>query len=205
MNVTPTALAALSLTWTLACAAQPADSPSREELIEAFRRAVPEDVSSNVETFVTNGFGVESSIAKELGRNLAPTGKQMAMLNVTADGTFTVGIERGREGMSLGGGFAIFHRASGTPMLSAGDRDGDGRIDIVTYGVVDADGKPVIDVVDFEADGQPDFRINFAEHFFEIWHLDRWYRAESRDGRRGIILDGRFVELERRDNRFLVP
>jgi len=148
---------------------------------------------------------VESSTAKELGRDLQPTGKEMALLDVRANGIFGVGIERGRDGMSLGGGIAIFHRDAGTPMLSAGDRDGDGRIDIVTYGVVDADGESVLDVVDYEADGQPDFRMHFKEGYFEIWHIDRWYRAESREGRRGIVIDGRFTELERRDNRFWVP
>ena len=42
------------------------------------------------------------------------------------------------------------------------------------------------------ADGQPDFRMNFKEGFFEIWHLDRWYRA----GPRATEVDdhdGRFV------------
>ena len=71
--------------------------------------------------------------------------------------------------------------------------------------LIDRDGDIVIDVIDYEADGQPDFRINFKESYFEVWHIDRWYRAESRDGRRGIVIDGRFVELERRDNRFYVP
>ena len=196
---------ACSAAWPFFAAAQAADSPSREELIEAFTRALPDDVSQNVERFETNGFRVESEVTKELGRTLEPTGKQMALLSVTASDMFDVGVERGRDGMSLGGGVAIFHRDSGAPMLNAGDRDGDGRIDILTYTVVDAQGEAVLDVVDYEADGQPDFRLNFKEHFFEIWHIDRWYRAESRDGRRGIVIDGRFVELERRDNRFFVP
>jgi len=205
MKTIPNAVAVFLVVWPFLCAAQGGDSPSREELIEAFTKALPDDAVGNVERFVTNGFRVESSTAKELGRDLQPTGKEMALLDVRANGIFGVGIERGRDGMSLGGGIAIFHRDAGTPMLSAGDRDGDGRIDIVTYGVVDADGESVLDVVDYEADGQPDFRMHFKEGYFEIWHIDRWYRAESREGRRGIVIDGRFTELERRDNRFWVP
>ena len=205
MKFVSTAVVALSVVCPLPCAGQNAAPPTKEELLETFTRALPDDAFGNVETFVTNGFRLESSTAKELGRDLKPTGKEMTLLAVSADDTFRVGIERGREGMSLGGGIALFHRDTGTPMLSAGDHDGDGRIDILTYGVVDADGDIVIDVIDYEADGQPDFRINFKESYFEVWHIDRWYRAESRDGRRGIVIDGRFVELERRDNRFYVP
>jgi hypothetical protein len=39
----------------------------------------------------------------------------------------------------------------------------------------------------------------------ELWHIDRWYRTEVRDGRRGIVIDGKFVELQRGDNRWAVP
>jgi hypothetical protein len=185
-------------------AAQSADSPSKRELIEALTNALPNDAVGNVERFVTNGFRIESSTAKEVDGDLEPTGKQMALLDVRAPDIFGIGIEKGREGMSLGGGIAIFHRDAGTPILSAGDRDGDGRIDILTYAVVDPDGELLLDVVDYEADGQPDFRMHFKEGYFEIWHIDRWYQAESREGRRGIVVDGQFMELQRRDNRFFV-
>jgi hypothetical protein len=62
-----------------------------------------------------------------------------------------------------------------------------------------------VGIVDYEADGQPDMRINFKDHYFEIWHVDRWYLAEARDGRRGIVVDGEFVELQRGENRWIVP
>jgi hypothetical protein len=205
MKTMLSAAAVASITGSILCFAQVADSPSRDELVEAFTKALPDDAVENVESFMTNGFRVESSLAKELDGGLRPTRKEMTLLDVRANGIFGVGIERGRDGMSLGGGIAIFHRDAGTPMLSVGDRDGDGRIDVLTYSVVDAEGESVLDVVDYEADGQPDFRMHFKEGFFEIWHIDRWYRAESREGRRGIVIDGRFTELERRDNRFWVP
>lgn len=128
----------------------------------------------------------------------------MTLLQVTADQFFKVGVEKGRE-TPTSGGVAIFHRGTGQPMLSAGDRDGDGVFDVLTYTVVDAAGEPVVELVDYEADAQPDMRLHFKESYFEIWHLDRWCRIETREGRRGIVIDGGFVELERGDNRWIVP
>jgi hypothetical protein len=118
-------------------------------------------------------------------------------------GAFRVVLEKGRP-MSTGGGLGIFHRQSGQPMLSAADRDGDGRLDVVTYAVVDGKGELLMDVVDYEADGQPDFRLHVKEQYFEVWHKDRWYRAEKRGATRGIVMNGKFVELQRVDNRWTV-
>lgn len=58
-----------------------------------------------------------------------------------------------------------------------------------------------------------DFRVNGfhiqssrnKELGTDLWHVDRWYRLEVREGRRGIIKDGAFIELERRNNRYYVP
>jgi hypothetical protein len=90
-------------------------------------------------------------------------------------------------------------------MLSAADRDGDGRIDVLEYYVVDEKGEPVMSVVDYEADGQWDMRIHYKEHYFEIWYGDRWYRVEKRGDRPGIVVAGAFVALEKSDNRWVVP
>jgi hypothetical protein len=174
-----------------------------EQLQQSLTKTI-EDNATNAAVYDTNGFHLESAEIAELGANVKPNGTRFQMLSVTAADVFKVSVEKGRP-MSTGGGVGIFHRETGTPMVSIGDRDGDGRIDILTYAVLDANGQAVLDVVDYEADGQPDMRINFKDHYFEIWHVDRWYRAETRDGRRGIVVDGEFVELERGDNRWIVP
>lgn len=163
-----------------------------------------DDNAANVAIYDTNGFHWESAEVAELGANFKPSASRFQVLSVTADDVFKVGIEKGRP-MSTGGGVGIFHRETGTPMVSISDRNGDGRIDILTYAVLDESGQAILDVVDYEADGQPDVRINFRDHHFEIWHVDRWYRAETRDGRRGIVVDGEFVELQRGENRWVVP
>ena len=198
-----TLLAVLVVAAAAPAVAPAQDQPSGDELVEKLKRVL-RDATSNVETFETNGYRVETEIGNELGADLKPTGRAMALLNVTADEMFRVGVEKGRDGMSRGGGVALFHRKTGQPMLVAGDRDGDGRIDVVEYDVLDETGEIAMSVVDYEADGQPDMRVNFKEHYFEIWSVDRWYRVEKRDGRQGIVVNGDFVELEKRGER-LVP
>lgn len=192
---------ALILCLVSASSAQNRDA--MDELVQQFLEAIPPDTINDAQAFETNGFHVESSQNKEIGADLQPTGNQMQFLSVTAEGIFKVGIEKGRP-MSTGGGVGIFHRESGTPMLTAGDQDGDGRIDILTYGVLDENNERVLEVIDYEADGQADVRLNFRDGFYEIWHEDRWYRSETRDGRRGIVVEGEFREVRNVDNRLTV-
>jgi hypothetical protein len=127
------------------------------------------------------------------------------MLTVTAPGVLRVSVEKGREGISKGGGVLIAHRDSGKPLLTAGDTDGDGRIDVLTYSVYDEGGGHVLDVIDYEADGQADMRIHFRDNFFELWHDGQWRRVEKRGEQRGILLNGKFVQLLRGNNRWIVP
>src|SRR5262245_34018378 len=135
-----------------------------EQLKQSLTKTI-DDNATNAAVYDTNGFHLESAEVAELGANFKPNGTRFQMVSVTADDVFKVGIEKGRS-MSTGGGVGIFHRETGTPMVSISDRNGDGRIDILTYSVLDENGQAVLDVVDYEADGQADMRINFKEHYF---------------------------------------
>lgn len=88
--------------------------------------------------------------------------------------------------------------------MSVADSDGDGALDGLSYATVDKDGKVLVQVTDYEADGQLDMRINFAESYVELWHLDRWYRVEDRNGQRGVVVNGGFVELTNENNRLSI-
>mgnify|MGYP001823295889 FL=1 len=173
-----------------------------DETIEKFSELLS-DATVDAETFETNGFRVHSSHNRELGIDFKPNGHEMQMLLIKADGIFTVGVEKGRD-MSTGGGVGIFHRETGTPMLSLGDTTGDGRIDIITYTVVNEQGEAVLDVVDYEADGQADMRLHLGGGTSEIWHNERWYDLQERGGVRGIVVDGEFRETRNVDNRLVV-
>jgi hypothetical protein len=189
---------ALALVASVAVAQDLEDA--RQRLAEAISRG-----TSNAELFETNGFRVESSGARELGRDLEPSGPQFQLISISADDMFRVSIERGRPGMSLGGGIGVFDGKTGVPIISFGDRDGDGRIDILDYLVLDENGERALSVTDYEFDGQPDLRIHYKESFFEIWHIDQWYRVTKQGEQSGIFIDGEFVALRQENNRWIVP
>lgn len=174
-----------------------------DELSDRLLELVPSDTVSNADVFETNGFHVVSSRNRELDADLTPSGNQFEGLIVKADGVFKVGIEKGRS-MSTGGGLGIYHRSSGVPMLTAADRNGDGRVDLVTYSVLNDDGETIREVIDYDADGQANIRIHFAESYSEIWHADGWHRIENQDGVRGIMFEGTFKEIRRLDGQLVV-
>lgn len=119
--------------------------------------SLPSGAVSNAEVLETNGFRVESSRNAELGADLAPTGNHFEGLIIEADGIFKVGVEKGRPA-SAGGGVAIYHRDTGAPLLVGTGSDGDGRLDVVSYSVVDKSGQVVREVTDYDADGQAGHR-----------------------------------------------
>ena len=179
------------------------EGESREELIDRFVDAIPDDTVTDAEVFEANGFSVETADVKQLDARLRPDGTEFQLLTVEAKGVFQVTIEKGREA-ATSGSVGIYHRDSREPMVVAVDRDADGRIDYLEYYVLDEDGEGVMNVIDYEADGQADFRLNYREHYNEIWHQDRWYRVENREGTRGIVVEDEFREVDVVDNRPIV-
>jgi hypothetical protein len=198
------AAAALLCVVTLDARAQ---DPTGDEDLERVKQSLSPRIAGNMtnaESYDTNGFRLEAADTAELGADFRPNGNRFQVLHVSAPGVFLVTVEKGRSS-SQGGGAAILHRDSGAPMLSASDADGDGLLDGVSYSRMDENGKTLLTVIDYEADGQADLRMHFADSFTEIWHSDRWYRIEKREDRRGITLNGAFIELEQRNNRLVVP
>jgi len=179
---------------------------STETLRSDFSKLMPpfEQTISSPGKFENNGFLVYGARHRELDKHFKPVDKQFDMLQISAPETFKLAFEKGRE-MSKGGGIGLFHRVSGQPMLTAGDRDGDGHLDVITYTVLDEKDEPLLTVSDFDADGQSDLRVNYKTHIAEVWHKDRWRVVEKRDGVRGVVIDGSFVALIQDGDELRVP
>ena len=196
--------AVLLLCLTLDAAAQdPTVDEGLEKVKESLARIAAENMKG-ADIHETNGFRVEASDNAELGADFKPNGNRFQGLSITSPGVFQTLVEKGRPS-SQGGSTGAYHRDSGKPMLIAWDSDGDGRLNGVEYSTMDENGNPLVTVIDYEADGQLDLRMHLADNYSEIWHVDRWYRIEKLGSRRGVMLNGEFVDLEHRDNRPFVP
>lgn len=177
---------------------------SRDDALREFSKLIPPGTITNSQVLDSNGFHLEFDRYKQLGADLKPNGDEFQSAFVSASGSFKTQVVTGIA-PTVNNGVSIYHRDSGAPLLTLSDSGGDGRPDLLTYASMDASGKVTMEATDYDMDGQPDIRINFAGHHFEIWHADRWHRVENRDGRRGIALNGRFVELRNEKNRWYVP
>jgi hypothetical protein len=69
------------------------------------------------------------------------------------------------------------------------DFDGDGLYDRLTYNAFDKEGHVSASVMDFDLDGQPDFKIKSAGGKTEsyAWVEERWRLIEKRDGKAGVL------------------
>jgi hypothetical protein len=177
---------------------------STEQLVRDFGHLLVPAIQSS-DTLRTHGFNIEANRIRQLGAGLKPGDNVFDSLIVTAAGNLKAQVVKGISGTALGGGVTLYQRQSGTPMLMAGDNDGDGTLDFITYTVVDGNGDAVLEVVDYEADGQADMRMHFKEGKWELWHADRWHVVEKRDGVSGLVLNGRFSPLRKEGNRYVAP
>jgi hypothetical protein len=180
------------------------DDLSRDDALAALASVIPPGTIKSHQVLDSNGFHLEFDRYKQLGEGLKPNGDEFQSVFVSSAGSFKTQVVQG-VAPTARNGVTIYHRDSGKHLLTLSDSDGDGRPDAVTYSKVDSQGTVTLEATDFDMDGQADLRLNFAEHYFEVWHADRWYRVETRDGRRGIVMDGRFVELRKDGNRYIVP
>lgn len=174
-----------------------------EPAFERFNDLMPEDTFQSPAAAMLNGFSIQSGVINELGADFKKTGNTFETLYISADGTPDISIEKNREAPgSIGLG--IHHPVSKQTSFVAADRDGDGALDFLEYSVLDDAGDVALTVIDYDATGQADFRIDFKNSSSEIWHDGRWFTVETRDGVRGIQYDDEFLVVENRDNRPIV-
>jgi hypothetical protein len=184
------------------------EQASRDAVLRELAQRIPPGTVSSEQTFETNGFHIESSRYKQLDTDFKPNGDEFTATHVSAKGAFTVAVTKGVSPTDKNG-VDVFLGDTRESLLTVADSDGDGRPNVLSYYAVDKAGKHTVQVTDYDMDGQPDYKVDFVEHRVELWHSGRWYTVEKRDGRRGIVLDGRFVELQQEHEgsftRYFVP
>lgn len=194
-------LLALSVFFLMNAGAAEEEGPSLDDLVREFAVRLPPETITSVQVFDTNGFRIESHRHKELDAQFEPNGKEIAMVSVSAPGTFRLAVSRGVKSTQENE-VNIFLGDSGSSLLTLVDSNGDGRPDMLSYYAVDNSGNHTAQLFDYDMNGQPDYKIDFVEHRVEIWHAGHWYTVETRDGKRGIALDGNFVELQQKNDGF---
>jgi hypothetical protein len=86
-----------------------------------------------------------------------------------------------------------------------GKRDSGTRLDSLHYTAVDDAGNPVLEVIDYEMDGQLDLRMHYGSPgYAEIWHVDRWLRIERSANGSGVYINGQFKKVVSEDGRLHV-
>lgn len=86
------------------------------------------------------------------------------------------------------------------PRVSLSDFDGDGIYDRLLYSVFDEEGNVMVNVMDFDLDGQADFKLkqkgDKTESF--AWIEARWRLIEKKNGAPGAVSDeGKWKPIER--------
>ena len=63
----------------------------------------------------------------------------------------------------------------------------------------------MIEVFDYEMDGQADVRMHYASpSYAEVWYRDRWLRVERRGEDHGVYVDGQFKKVRDQNGRLHV-
>ena len=86
------------------------------------------------------------------------------------------------------------------PRVGLSDFDGDGIYDRLVYSAFDEEGDIMVDVTDFDLDGQADFKLkqkgNKTESF--AWIETRWRLIQKKNGTPGVLSeDGKWKPIER--------
>jgi hypothetical protein len=175
-----------------AAAGWPADTPADREMEEVRGKLadiIARDSLSNMRTLDADAFTIDSFRYRELTAQFKPTDRQHSALRIKpkAGPPFAVSVDRGPDTI----GFAV-ENGAGEAVVQVGQRHADPGLNHLIYTVLDAQGHPKTIVHDYEIDGQADTRMHFGPSgYVEVWHLDRWYRMERKDGERFITVDGK--------------
>jgi hypothetical protein len=178
------------------CQTRAAD-PTTDELARLLLKRLPPDTLVPQQSCRAGEITLETMEAKTVsGADFKPTRERFRMAEVEIPGKPTLLFELDRRANNSIG-IVMSHPKSGYPMLQVGDDDGDGRLDFLSYTVLDSNGNSLVQITDYEMDGQPDLKFHLDAGYMELWHDGQWLKIEKNGDQRGVWSKGVFLPLKK--------
>jgi len=172
------------------------DSPI-DEFSEKLRPLVEESIH-DLKTYKSNGFSIQTFKFSPIDPiKLKKENHIYSMAIIKGDQTPSIHIGLDTENKNSFG-FTVYHSKTNEPIISTGDLDGDGKLDGLTYYVMDKNGKALMEIIDYGMDGS-DIRHHFDPKYSEIQYQNKWYKIEKKGDERGIYgiyINGEFKPLK---------
>jgi hypothetical protein len=176
---------------------------SREELAAQLAKLFPPGTVTDEQLVRSGMFELRTLKYRELSKDLQLTDSEHAVARVSIERVppLVVDIDRGKETV----GIEIVDVRTQGSLISVGKHDSDSQLNSLRYTVADTSGKAVIQVFDYEMDGQADVRMHYASpSYAEVWYRDRWFRVERRGEDHGVYVDGHFKRVRDQNGRLHV-
>ncbi|HET6725191.1 MAG TPA: hypothetical protein VFH85_04230 [Gammaproteobacteria bacterium] len=197
----------------LICASSLAATPSSDQLVQKLLKSMPPGTLTNAHVCKSNGVTVGTFKINELVPNISG---HSVKLQKSGDMWTGVTISE-KEGLanpvvalSFGQygdnnfGIVVQDRKTGGIVLTAGDSDGDGHLDQLRYTALDKAGSPVVEITDFDMDGQADFRMYFDKRPAQLWYEGKWRDITKKGHKGGIYVEGMFRPITNEHGRLIV-
>lgn len=174
--------------------------------IESFREKLDPLIKESInalKTYESNGFSIQTFKASEISAELKRENDTYSKAIIKGDQTPSIHIEIDRKNKNSFG-FAVFDSRTNEPIISTTDAEGDGKLDDLTYTVMDDHGRGLIQITDYGMDGSLDIKIHLDSNYGEIIYRDEWLKIEKKGDERGVYIDGAFRPLKNDGRRLYI-
>jgi hypothetical protein len=161
---------------------------------------------------------------------LAPSENPEAEFQIQKNGEPFINISRNLDGLSigtakqpvttifkngknhiidLGNDLTVFETANkqyeNQIRLSLSDSNGDGVYDKLSYSAIDHSASTVTDVIDFDLNGQADFKIIKSGDKVDsyAWFKNEWHAVSKNNKKNGITINGKWFQIELSDGKWV--
>lgn len=180
---------ALLLFAVVIWSADAVDDHALEEARSKLATIIQRDALLNEQKLDAGAFTIDSYRFRELGADFRPTASEHDALRIKAKSgsSFVALVDRGPQALSFG-----VSTSKEVAVVQVRQRHSETRPSQLVYTVLDDEGRPKLDVYDYEMDGQADTRMHYGPSGgVELWYVDRWYRMERQEQQRFITVEGK--------------